>query len=285
MTGGTPNLRFEDVIGTTYQWDVGGNHIGFFVEDVTASRLPFIIAPGAPTNSIYIAGSGGIGMGTDLPSTGLHVQKSDGTGAILIEETSAGTLGQMTLRNNGITFFTLEDTSIADVDNSGRKWNFQNQAGTFRVTTAPGGPGEIEMILTPAGDMTIEGALTQNSDKNKKMAIEPVDPGEILQKVAELPVSSWMYKDNEALGIRHMGPMAQDFHAAFGLGASETGISSLDTSGVALAAIQALASENAALRTESAKLKAQTKAETDALRAQLTALTARLSAMEMQITD
>ena len=99
-------------------------------------------------------------MGTAIPTTGLHMRKADGTGAILVEETSAGTLGQMTLRNNGITFFTLEDTSIAAGDNTGRAWNFQNQAGTFRVTTAPGGPGEIEMILTPAGDMTIKGSLT-----------------------------------------------------------------------------------------------------------------------------
>ncbi len=37
--------------------------------------------------------------------------------------------------------------------------------------------------------------------------------------------------------------MAEDFHAAFGLGANDKGISSLDTSGVALAAIQGLNAE------------------------------------------
>ncbi|MBD3663374.1 hypothetical protein [Sulfitobacter aestuariivivens] len=103
---------------------------------------------------------GSVGLGTGFAAAALHVRRSDNTAALLIEETGAGTLGQLALRNNGITFFSLEDTSIADAPNSGRAWNFQNQAGTFRVTTAPGGPGEIEMILTPAGDMTIKGELT-----------------------------------------------------------------------------------------------------------------------------
>jgi hypothetical protein len=37
-----------------------------------------------------------------------------------------------------------------------------------------------------------------------------------------------------------MGPVAQDFHAAFGLGSDDKGISTVDADGVALAAIQAL---------------------------------------------
>ncbi|MFK7938877.1 MAG: hypothetical protein AB8B82_05830 [Roseovarius sp.] len=104
--------------------------------------------------------SGFIGLGTDVASNALHMFRDDNTATMLIEDTGAGTLGQMTLRNNGITFFTLEDTSIAVGDDTGRSWNFQNQGGTFRVTTAPGGAGDIEMILTPEGDMTIEGELT-----------------------------------------------------------------------------------------------------------------------------
>ncbi|QGX96793.1 hypothetical protein EI983_00005 (plasmid) [Roseovarius faecimaris] len=160
VTGTSPNLRLEDTIGTPYMWDVGGNNFNFFIEDVTGNKFPLRIYPSAPENSIVAGSNGNIGLGTNVPSTGLHLRRANGTGAILIEETSAGTLGQMTLRNNGITFFSLEDTSIANLDNSGRKWNFQNQNGTFRVTTAPGGAGDIEMILTPAGDMTIEGTLT-----------------------------------------------------------------------------------------------------------------------------
>ena len=131
----------------------------FSVEDNSAGTTPFTIAGGVPNNAFWLASTGNLGLGTSLPQTGMHLLRSNGTGAMLIEETSAGTLGQLTLRNNGITFFTLEDTSIAAGDNTGRLWNFQNQAGTFRVTTAPGGANDIEMILTPAGDLTIEGDL------------------------------------------------------------------------------------------------------------------------------
>ena len=42
--------------------------------------------------------------------------------------------------------------------------------------------------------------------------------------------------------------MAQDFYASFGLGRDDKGISTLDTSGIALAGIQALVDENRALQ-------------------------------------
>ncbi|QGX96792.1 hypothetical protein EI983_00290 (plasmid) [Roseovarius faecimaris] len=142
------------------KWTTLVDLAGYTLLDDIAATSPFRIAAGAPSSALQISSDGNIGAGTSLPGVGLHVSKSNGTGAILIEETSPGTLGQMTLRNNGITFFRLEDTSIAAGDNTGRAWNFQNQAGTFRITTAPGGPGEIEMIMTPAGDMTIKGQLT-----------------------------------------------------------------------------------------------------------------------------
>lgn len=57
----------------------------------------------------------------------------------------------------------------------------------------------------------------------------------------ELPISEWSYKDD--LGVRHIGPMAQDFRHSFGLGHSDTGISTIDTGGVALAAIQGVKKE------------------------------------------
>ncbi|MFK7937973.1 MAG: hypothetical protein AB8B82_01245 [Roseovarius sp.] len=143
------------------KWETGIGGFGYVLADVLSGRTEvLLIENGAAPNSLVMLDSGRIGLGTLSPNAGLHLRRSNGEGAMLIEETTAGTLGQLTLRNNGTTFFTLEDTSIWDGPNSGRKWNFQNQAGTFRVTTAPGGPGEIEMILTQDGDMTIEGELT-----------------------------------------------------------------------------------------------------------------------------
>jgi len=77
------------------------------------------------------------------------------------------------------------------------------------------------------------------SDRNIKKDIAPVDARQILDKVARLPISTWTYVDEPA-GIRHLGPMAQDFHASFGLGADDRTYNSVDAHGVSLAAIQAL---------------------------------------------
>jgi len=81
-------------------------------------------------------------------------------------------------------------------------------------------------------------ALT--SDRNAKENFSSINPQEVLARVAALPVTKWNYK-RDAEGVRHIGPMAQDFQAAFGLdGTDDKHIAVVDESGVALAAIQGL---------------------------------------------
>jgi hypothetical protein len=75
------------------------------------------------------------------------------------------------------------------------------------------------------------------SDRNAKTRIEPLDPQSVLEKVMSLPINEWSYLGFEQ---RHIGPMAQDFHAAFPLNESETTLNDADLHGVALAAIQGL---------------------------------------------
>jgi hypothetical protein len=81
-------------------------------------------------------------------------------------------------------------------------------------------------------------------------------PWAVLDKVAGLSLVTWNYKDQDD-SIRHMGPMAQDFYAAFGLGLGEKTIDTIDTNGVALAAIQALNVELEELRADREELKAR----------------------------
>ena len=83
------------------------------------------------------------------------------------------------------------------------------------------------------------GSWTSISDKNQKENLALVDCEEVLDKVSELPLSTWNYKSQDE-SIRHMGPMAQDLYAAFGLGETDTGITTIDADGVALAAIKGL---------------------------------------------
>ncbi len=75
------------------------------------------------------------------------------------------------------------------------------------------------------------------SDRALKSGIAPVDGSQVLARVAALPISTWSYRGQSA---RHLGPMAQDFSSAFGLGADDRHIHVVDASGVSLAAIQGL---------------------------------------------
>jgi hypothetical protein len=85
---------------------------------------------------------------------------------------------------------------------------------------------------------------------------EPVKGFEVLEKLAHLPVSTWRYK-TEPPEIRHLGPMAQDFMAAFGLGDSDKHINFVDANGVTIVAIQALYRRLVQLEAEVAELKSK----------------------------
>jgi hypothetical protein len=76
-------------------------------------------------------------------------------------------------------------------------------------------------------------------DRRMKENFEPIDSADVLDRVMSIPISTWNYRSQDE-SIRHMGPMAQDFWPAFGLGEDELRINSIDASGVALAAIQGL---------------------------------------------
>lgn len=119
------------------------------------------------------------------------------------------------------------------------------------------------------------GTWTNASSRAWKTPFQPIDTGAILDALRTLPMSTWEYIASPGEG-RHLGPMAEDFSAAFGVGES-TSISTTDASGVALAAIQGLAARSAegfeALR---AKLTAQN----TALAGEIAELEAMLDALE-----
>lgn len=231
--GNTPTVRLEQdgSSGFTPQtFDMAANEANFFIRDVTnGSNLFFRAQPGAPQNSIYIANNGEIGMGTADPRAKLHINNG---GSIF----AASANDDLVIQDDGPARFALVNTAKSDTADESNVWTF-NGNGTLRISASN---DAAEMILTNAGNMTILGTLTEGSDRNSKTGITPVDPAEILAKVEALPVSHWSYKTDAESGVSHIGPMAQDFYAAFGTGATDKGISSLDSSGVALAAIQAL---------------------------------------------
>ena len=91
------------------------------------------------------------------------------------------------------------------------------------------------------------------SSRTLKSDVEMVDGSGILQRLADLPIYRWRYRAQDG-AVSHLGPMAEDFYAAFGLGVDGEHIVAIDSDGVALAAIQALHQE---LQESRAKLSSQ----------------------------
>ena len=260
VSGNTPTHRLEQngSSGFTPQtWDVAGNEAGFFIRDATnGSTLPFRIAPSAPSSSIHIVGVGDVGVGTSSPGASLHVQRTDGSAQLRVEEASVtpATRHLLHLENNGQVQMVLHNSD------SGRRWNMgldevDGQADSFVISRpGTGGPelsiltnGEIRLgagasaglKVAPNGNVEISGTLAQGSSRAIKDNIQRVNPRAILNRVAELPVAVWNYKTDDA-SVRHVGPMAEDFRAAFRLGNDSKHLAPSDVAGVALVAVQGL---------------------------------------------
>ena len=109
--------------------------------------------------------------------------------------------------------------------------------GSHSDVTGNSGGGAVMMRLQPNG-LTVNGTFVSSSDRALKANFQAVSAAETLAKVAALPITSWNYTNSPA--ERHIGPMAQDFYAAFGTGEDDRHITTIDEGGVALAAIQGL---------------------------------------------
>ena len=131
--------------------------------------------------------------------------------------------------------------------------------------------------------LTAGGVWTTGSSRLFKEDFREVDAGNILAKVLELPVRSWFYKNDHREG-RHLGPVAEDFAALFGLGNDEQYIGTVDEEGVALAAIQGLnakeESDTAATRRELQEKDDYLRRENAELRTKLDEVMARLAKLE-----
>jgi hypothetical protein len=113
------------------------------------------------------------------------------------------------------------------------------------------------------------------SDRNMKNHFRTLDSKQVLDKFSKLPITEWSYKAQDP-SIRHIGPMAQDFYQAFGLGEDKLRIGTMDADGVMMAAIQGL---NAKLSDKDKQI-TSLKAENRDLKQRLADIEARLSRLE-----
>jgi trimeric autotransporter adhesin len=139
--------------------------------------------------------------------------------------------GQQAVANGNGCFVFNDNTNSQRACNGDNRFVVRASGGVWFFTSANDSTG---VSVAPGSGM-----WSSISDRNTKANFAAVDPREVLAKVAAMPISTWNYKTQDA-GIRHIGPMAQDFAAAFGVGEDNRHIGTIDADGVSLAAIQGL---------------------------------------------
>jgi hypothetical protein len=239
------NNRFMSVYGDeavyVSMWHLGYGDISTY-NYATASGMPLIL------NS----NGGNVGIGTVAPAAQLDVVSSSNNAAAVSGTNSySGVYGRLAL-----SYYT-----------TGGEFPPQNFCGIYgngNVTpTYTSGEGSYAGFFD--GNVNVNGTLTATkiyangvqltSDRNAKENFTAVNAQAVLEKVAGLPMTQWNYK-TENKSEKHIGPMAQDFHTAFGLdGNDDKHISIIDEGGVALAAIQGLNQKLDEKNTEIQKLK------------------------------
>jgi hypothetical protein len=230
---GTPAITLDNSVTT---WQLAMDSSAFVIGKLFSGVYPFGIFEGAPTSSLVIAASGNVGVGEGAPAAPLSVTRSDGTAKLKVEENlpaanPSAPQTMLELRRSGAVRFDLVDES------NGKTWIFQNRNGAFDITLQ--GTGVQEFKVDPSGNLTIQGALIQLSDVNRKEDFQNFEGESVLESLRHLPISKWRYK-GDTTGNHHIGPMAQDFHEVFRLGESDTTIAPLDVAGVAVAGVKEL---------------------------------------------
>jgi hypothetical protein len=154
------------------------------------------------------------------------------------------------------------------------------QANGEFVARAPGGfRFRTNPSLSTGCDLpTGSGVFSCSSSRTLKDDFQTVDGEDVLSHLRAMPVMSWKFIE-EHPGVKHIGPFAEDFYAAFGLGDSNTAIGLNDLAGVGIAASKALEQRTAELREENAALRR----DVAELRARQAELDKRLAEMQRLI--
>jgi hypothetical protein len=271
--------QWDDVNTGFYSW--AGGHA-----TIASAFATFAFGDGTTVSGTDAAGFGGSNTvsGTAGFSTGAannctgfgcvamgFTNTASGQGSVAIgyrvtaDADYAVALGQRSSANGHSGVFMFGDESTTDSIQGVANNEFAARAsGGFRFRT--------NATLTtgcnlPAGS----GVFSCASSRALKENFGRVDGEEVLSRIRTVPVTTWNYI-SEGQQVRHMGPFAEDFRQAFGLGVDNRSIGLLDIDGVNFAAVKALEQRTA----DQAR-------QIDELRAQNAALQQRLDRLEALI--
>ncbi len=257
VVGGSHNETHGDCFVGAGSYNIATNN-GAVVVGGEHNRAGYMAFVGGGTNNTASGTHSTIGGGRNNTATNFFTTVGGGRENVAVGwyATVPGGVRANASHNNSFVWSgdeTEETGSFAD--------------GTFTVR-CEGGARFYTADGTSVGvSLASSGASWESlSDSNAKTKVSAINPREILAKLSRLPVTEWEYKGAPAR--RYIGPMAQDFHAAFGLGPSDKTISTLDSDGVMYAAIKGLVEE---LKERDAEIDAL-KGEVRAIREQLNKL-------------
>ena len=129
--------------------------------------------------------------------------------------------------------FVWGDSTVADIASTSANSVTMRAAGGYRLFSNSGATAGVSLAANGTAWAVI-------SDRNVKKDFASVDARGILEKLAAMPITQWHYQWEDAVATPHLGPMAQDFKAAFYPGRDDKSITTQEADGVALAAIQGL---------------------------------------------
>ncbi|WP_146151973.1 tail fiber domain-containing protein [Ahniella affigens] len=246
----------------------------FSIDDITGAKTPFTVMAGAPTNSLFIDPNGRIGLRTGTPALDLQITTGN-TPGMRLEQTNASGFTAQTwdVAGNEANFFVRDVTagsrlpfrirpgaanSAVDISAAGVAITGAGATANLdvRETVLVGTPDaslrvsntaypsteQVRFEVDSDGNVTARGAITQLSSRTSKEGFVDVDGRSVLERLAGLPIREWNYIGRPETD-RHVGPVAEEFHQAFGLGQDERTISLSDMAGVALAAVKELNTE------------------------------------------
>jgi trimeric autotransporter adhesin len=280
---------WDDANQGFYSW-AGGNlttasqYATFAFGDRTVASASYAIAFGQQT---VASGNYGFAHGYQSRCTGSYclgygyISNADGQAAIAMGYRSTAdadysvAIGQRASTNGHTGAFVFADQSTTDsVEASANNQLSARFAGGYRLYT--NATETTGMSMNAGGS-----SWNVISDRNRKQDFLAVDGADLLERIRQIPVSTWRYIGEADRTVLHIGPMAQDWHRAFGFTRDDTTINQGDFDGVNLAAIKALDDRDrqimAAREEDAARIRAL-EVENAALRTRLERIEARLGA-------
>jgi hypothetical protein len=272
--GGGRGNRAGDAAGPTDQFT--GATVGGGIDNVARgaqatvaggglnSAIGNLTAVGGGEDNVAIGHRSTVGGGFSNTASGDDSTVPGGTGNTASGNFSFAAGRSATAGHDGAFVWADSNTPFDFASETNNQFRVRSTGGAAFVSAIDTTGGATAGVTLAAGGSS----WASMSDRNVKDNITPLDGRQILRRLRDIPITQWNLKAQDP-AIKHVGPMAQDFYAAFGLGENERYINSADADGVALVSIQALYEMVTALEQKTASLERLAQS-VEELRARLT---------------